>query len=144
MRTKIQGLSRVTKQSPLVEGLYRGRVVRFRPAGHAANPALTAAFQILEPAAFAGCEIRTRFYCHDRALWKLRWFLRAFRYDAELFAAEELDDRRIVGLEVVIRLAYWGDVHRRLDVQGFALSERWGHLSGEEMTAKSQPEMAPV
>jgi len=30
-------------------------------------------------------------------------------YDAELLAADELDDRRVVGLEGVIRLAYWGN-----------------------------------
>ena len=143
MRTKIQGLSRTAKRSHLVEGLYRARVVRFRPAGHAAKPSLAATFQILEPAAYAGCYIRTRLYCHDRALWKLRWFLRAFRYDAELFAAEELDDRRVVGLEGVIRLAYWGDA-RRLDVEGFALSERWGQLSGEQPPAENRTEVAQV
>jgi hypothetical protein len=46
--------------------------------------------------------------------------------------AEELDDRRVVGLEGVIRLAYWGaDGHQRLDVQGFAPSDRWEELSRE-------------
>ncbi len=142
MRTKIRGLSQMTKRSPLVEGLYRARVVRFRSAGHAAKPCLAATFQILEPAAYAGCSIRTRLYCHDRALWKLRWFLRAFRYDAELFAAEELDDRHVVGLVGVIRLVYWGDARRRLDVEGFAFSERWGHLSGEPQPAESRTEVA--
>jgi hypothetical protein len=69
-------------------------------------------------------------YCHERAVWKLRWFLSDFNYDAELFAADELDDRRVIGLEGVIRLAYWGDDgHRHLDVQGFAPSERWHDLS---------------
>jgi len=105
---------------------------------------VAATFQILEPAAYAGCYIRTRLYCHDRALWKLRWFLRAFRYDAELLAAEELDDGHVVGLEGVIRLAYWGDARRRLDVEGFALSERWGHLSGAQQPAESPTEVAQV
>ncbi len=101
-------------------------------------------FRILEPATFAGNYIRTRLYCHDRALWKLRWFLRAFRYDRELMAADELDDRRVVGLEGVIRLAYWGDVRRRLDVEGFALSERWGYLSSDQAPVESRPELAKV
>ena len=127
------------ERSSLVEGACRARVVRFGPAGHAAKPCLAATFLILEPAAYAGCCIRTRLYCHDRALWKLRWFLRAFRYDAELFAAEELDDRHVVGLEGVIRLAYWGDARRRLDVEGFAFSERWGQLSGEPQAGRAAP-----
>jgi len=64
--------------------------------------------------------------------WKLRWFLGDFGYDADLLAAEELDGRRVVGLEGVIRLAYWGaDGHRRLDVQGFAPAERWAGLCRE-------------
>ena len=55
-----------------------------------------------------------------------------FGYDAELMAAEELDDRRVVGLEGVIRLGYWGsDGHRRLDVEGFAATERWPEISQE-------------
>ena len=132
MRTKIQGLSQPSERTPLAEGLYRARVVRFQPAGHAAKPCRTATFLILEPAASSGRYIRTRLYCHDRALWKLRWFLSDFRYDTKLMAAEELDDRRVVGLEGVIRLAYWGtDGRRRLDVQGFAQTERWPEISQE-------------
>lgn len=129
MRIKIPGLNHTREKLPLVEGLYRARVVRFEPAGHAPNPCRTASFLILEPAAYKGRHVRTRLYCHDRALWKLRWFLSDFGYDAELLAAEELDDRRVVGLEGVIRLAYWGtDGSRRLDVEGFAPTERWTEL----------------
>jgi len=46
MRTKIQGLSQTTEPSPLIEGSYRARVVRFGPAGHAAKPCLAATFLI--------------------------------------------------------------------------------------------------
>ena len=132
MRIRIQGLNHPSEKTPLVEGLYRARVVRFEPAGHAPNPCRAATFLILEPPGFAGRHVRTRLYCHERAIWKLRWFLSDFRYDPELMAAEELDDRRVVGLEGIIRLAYWGaDGRKRLDVQGFAPSERWEELSGE-------------
>jgi hypothetical protein len=135
MRTKIQGLSQASERIPLVEGLYRARVVRFEPAGHAAKPCRAATFLVLDPPSFTGRHVRTRLYCHERALWKLRWFLGDFGYDADLLAAEELDDRRVVGLEGVIRLAYWGaDGHRRLDVQGFAPAERWA-----ELCCESQP-----
>jgi hypothetical protein len=129
MRIKIQGLNQPRERLPLVEGLYRARVVRFEPAGHAAKPCRAVTFLILEPAPYAGRHVRTRLHCHDRALWKLRWFLSDFGYDAELLAAEELDDRRVVGLEGVIRLAYWGtDGSRRLDVEGFAPTARWAEL----------------
>ena len=118
-------------------------MVRFGPAGHAPKPCRAATFLILEPAPYAGRFVRTRLYCHERAIWKLRWFLNDFNYDAELLAADELDDRRVVGLEGVIRLAYWGsDGHRRLDVQGFAPSERWGDLSVHQPPCESLTEAA--
>jgi hypothetical protein len=143
MRTKIQGLSQATEPSPLVEGSYRARVVRCGAAGHAAKPCLAATFLILAPAPYAGRYVRTRLYCHERALWKLRWFLKDFAYDPDLLAADELDDRRVVGLEGVIRLAYWGnDGHRRLDVQGFAPSERWGDLYVQQPYGQSLTEAA--
>jgi hypothetical protein len=130
MRTHIQGLNQPSERKPLVEGLYKARVVKFEPAGHAAKPCRTATFSILEPDSYSGRYVKTRLYCHDRALWKLRWFLSDFGYDAELMAAEELDDRRVVGLEGVIRLSFWGlNGNRRLDVQGFAKLERWADLS---------------
>jgi len=139
MRTRIQGLSQPNQSKLLVEGLYRARVVRFEPAGHAAKPCRRATFLILEPAACSGLHIRTRLYCHDPALWKLRWFLSDFGYDAELLAAEELDDRRVVGLEGVIRLGYWGsDGHRRLDVEGFAATERWPEISQETQASATK------
>ncbi len=141
MRIRIQGLSQPGERIPLVEGVYRARVVRFEPAGHAPKPCRAATFLILEPSAYAGRHVRTRLYCHERSLWKLHWFLSDFRYDPELMAAEELDDRRVVGLEGVIRLAYWGsDGHRRLDVQGFAPSERWEELSGEPAACAASAE----
>ena len=143
MRIKIQGLNHTRERLPLVEGLYRARVVRFEPAGHAAKPCRTASFLILEPAAYLGRHVRTRLYCHDRALWKLHWFLSDFGYDAELLAAEELDDRRVVGLEGVIRLAYWGtDGSRRLDVEGFAPTERWAELCSSPTPSPATAETA--
>ena len=143
MRMKIQGLNQPSERIPLVEGVYRARVVRFEPAGHAPHPCRAATFLILDPRGYAGRHVRTRLYCHDRALWKLRWFLNDFKYDAELLAADELVDRRVVGLEGIIRLAYWGsDGHRRLDVQGFAANERWGDLSVNQPPCESLTEAA--
>jgi len=56
-------------------------------------------------------------------------------------AAEELDDRRVVGLEGVIRLAYWGmNGHRRLDAQGFAPAERWAELQTVHASNREQTE----
>ena len=84
MRTKIQGLSQATDRNPLVEGLYLAPVVHFGPTGHAPNPCLAATFLILDPVPFAGGYVRTRLYCHDRAFWKLRWFLHDSNHDEEL------------------------------------------------------------
>ena len=135
MRTHIQGLNQPSERKPLAEGLYKARVVKFEPAGHAAKPCRMATFLILEPEAYFGRHVKTRLYCHDRALWKLRWFLSDFGYDPDLLAAEELDDRRVIGLEGVIQLSYWGlNGTRRLDVQGFARLERW-----DELSQSSQP-----
>jgi hypothetical protein len=143
MRVKIQGLSQVPEKISLLEGTYRARVVRFAPAGHAAKPCRAATFLILEPAPYAGRYVRTRLYCHERALWKLRWFLVDFNYDPELLAADQLDDRRVVGLEGIIRLAYWGeDGQRRLDVQGFAPSERWSEMAVQPPPRDSVAEAA--
>jgi hypothetical protein len=123
-------LNQASERKPLVEAQYRARVVKFEPAGHAAKPCRMATFLILEPGTHSGRHVRTRLYCHDPALWKLRWFLSDFGYDPELLAAEELDDRRVVGLEGVIRLSYWGlNGNRRLDVQGFARLDRWAEVS---------------
>jgi hypothetical protein len=144
VRTHIQGLNQVSEKKPLVEGLYRARVLKFEPAGHAAKPCRMATFLVLDPAAYAGRHVRTRLYCHDRALWKLRWFLSDFGYDPELLAAEELDDRRVVGLEGVIRLSYWGlNGQRRLDVQGFAKLDRWVELAQSVQPVEQASAVSP-
>jgi hypothetical protein len=136
MRAKIQGLSQVSERLRLVEGLYRARVVRFEFARHTAKPCRAATFLILDPPQYAGRYIRSRLYLHERALWKLRWFLIDFGYDSELFNADELDDRQVMGLEGVIRLAYWGaDGQRRLDIEGFAPISRWEELSRQTACA---------
>jgi hypothetical protein len=130
MRTKIRGLNQPNERKTLLEGPYLARVVRFEPGGHAAKPCRVVTFLVLDPGPYSSRYVRTRLYCHERALWKLRWFLRDFGYDHDLMATEELDDRQVVGLEGVIRLAFWGtDGQRRLDVQGFAPKEEWAELS---------------
>jgi hypothetical protein len=140
MRAKIQGLSQVSERVPLVEGLYRARVVRFEFAGHSAKPCRAVTFLILDPTRYAGRYVRSRLYLHEPALWKLRWFLMDFGYDSDLFNADELDDRRVLGLEGIIRLAHWGtDGRRRLDVEGFAPISRW-----EELSRQVPPCVSPV
>ena len=80
MRMEIQGRNRPREGVPLVEGLHRAQVVRFEPASHVARPCRAATFLVLEPAPYACRHVRIRLYCHDRALWKLRWFLGDFGY----------------------------------------------------------------
>jgi len=144
MRMKVRGLNLPNERKSLLEGPYLARVVRFEPAGHAAKPCRAATFLVLDPGPYSGRYIRTRLYCHDRALWKLRWFLRDFGYDQDLLVAEELDDRQVIGLEGVIRLGFWGNNgQQHLDVQGFAPKEEWVELVeriGAESPAAAEAE----
>jgi len=129
VRIKLLGLRQTRERIPLVEGLYRARVVHFEPTGHATQPCRAALFLIIDPSEYAGRHVHTRLYCHDRALWKLRWFLKNFASDPEVLTADELDDRRVVGLEGINPLAYCGsDDQQKLDVQGFAPAEWWPDL----------------
>ena len=92
----------------------------------AAKPYLTIRFKILEPTGAAGKTFGARLYCTPRALWKLEWFLRDFGYDEELFQAEQLDDRSLIGLRgalQVSRQSYNGRTFCQID--GFASAETW-------------------
>jgi hypothetical protein len=106
LRTKVNGLGRSTKQSPLAEGFYRARVVRFGPAGHAAKPCVAATFEVLQAIRVRRLPHPDASYRHERAVRPLRGFLSALKYDSEPFEPDELDDRNVVGVEGVIRLAY--------------------------------------
>ena len=66
----------------------------------------------------------------EAALQKLNWFLRDFGYDAESLDRDEVDERRLVGLQGVAKVShvvYDGVPLVRFD--GFAPASRWEELS---------------
>jgi hypothetical protein len=85
MRRHIPGLH--SGQHDLVsnlDGLFLVRVERASYRWHPQKPFFALRFGILEPTSHEALSFSGRLYCTDRALWKLRWFLHDFGYDAEL------------------------------------------------------------
>ena len=67
---------------------------------HGAKPYFAVTFKVIEPRSYAGRQVTSRLYCTNRALWKLQWFLRDFKYDSELLSAEQIDDKALIGLKL--------------------------------------------
>jgi hypothetical protein len=86
-------------------------------------------FEVLEPGAHRGADIRGRLCCTPKAMWKLNWFLRDFGYDAELLGREDLDDRALPGLRGVVKISH-APVNGRayLNLDGFAPADDWSRL----------------
>ena len=59
-----------------LDGLFLVRIERASYRWHPQKPFLSLRFVILEPASFEALSFSGRLYCTERALWKLRWFLR--------------------------------------------------------------------
>jgi hypothetical protein len=63
-------------------------------------------------------------------LWKLNWFLRDFGYDVELLGRDEVDERRLVGLQGAVKISHIVfDGASLLRFDGFAPAGRWEELS---------------
>ena len=90
-------------------------------------------FLVLEPHEFANRAILGRLFCTQRALWKLNWFLRDFGYDAELASRGEVDDKRLIGLTGVVKIAHTVVNGRCLiDLQAFAPTVDWAVIDHDE------------
>ncbi len=61
-----------------LDGLFLVRVERASYRWHPQKPFFALRFGILEPTSFEALSFSGRLYCTERALWKLRWFLRRF------------------------------------------------------------------
>jgi hypothetical protein len=93
MKRHIPGLhSRQQDRENLLEGLFLVLVDSASYRWHPQKPFLSLRFVVLEPEAFAERSFSGRLYCTERALWKLNWFLRDFRYDSDLL--NQTSDRR--------------------------------------------------
>jgi hypothetical protein len=115
-----------------LEGLFLVRVDRVNYRWHPQKPCFLIRFVILEPKELRARCVSGRLYCTPKALWRLRWFLRDFGYDADLLGREEVDEKALLGLTGVIRTS------RRvliggsfLNLDGFAPAAEWEGLSIE-------------
>ncbi len=105
MKRRFPGLSQAALPiSEVPDGLYLVRVERIQYRWDKQYYAIRLA--VCEPKQFASTSLPARLYCTPKALWKLSWFLRDFGYDTELLGRDELDEKRLVGLEGVIKVSH--------------------------------------
>jgi hypothetical protein len=132
MKRQITGLSHaVASDDELLDGEYLVRIVRAQYRWDKKKPYYAIRFEILEPAASASTRFNGRVYCSVKALWKLNWFLRDFKYDPELLGRDELDESALCGLTGVVRIAHKVfDGHTILSLEAFAPAERWTEMFG--------------
>lgn len=131
MRRHLPGLH--SGHSDLVsnlEGLFLVRVEGASYRWHPQKPFLSIRFKILEPAVLEAVCFSGRLYCTERALWKLRWFLKDFEYDTELLTRDQIDEKALVHLRGVVRTSFTslnGTSYQNLDA--FAPLTEWEGLS---------------
>ena len=112
------------------DGLFLVRVDRAQYRWHKQKPYYEIRLAVLKPKHLIGCFMTGRLYCTPRAMWKLRWFLRDFGYDAELLGRNEIDDKALIDLWGVVK-ASEVTVHgiSVLNFDAFAPASRWEDLS---------------
>jgi hypothetical protein len=108
VRRRIQGLHEAdqTVAAEIRDGLLLVRVEGAHHRWDSRKPFYLLRFSVLSPQELAGHSFAGRLYCTPRALWKLNWFLRDFRYDAELLGQDEIDDKNLVGLCGVVKISH--------------------------------------
>jgi hypothetical protein len=120
------------------DGLFLVRVQRIQFRMYLPRPHYVVALLVIEPRRFKNSVLSSRIYCNSKVLWKLNWFLRDFGYDAELLDRDEVDERRLVGLQGVVKVShvvYDGIPMVRFD--GFAPASRWEELSPANLDAQA-------
>ena len=131
MKRRIPGLHSTEGEAPL-EGLFLVRVEWASYRWHAQKPFLSVRFVVLEPDSLAHRSFSGRFYCTDRALRKLNWFLRDFGYDQELLAQDQVDEKALVNLRGVVRTSHVTLAGRTYqNVEAFAPATEWEELCAE-------------
>ena len=108
-----------------------------------AKPFYRVDFNVLEPMQSAGRIISGRLYCTPKALWKLSWFLRDFGYDTELFAHDEIEGKRLIGLQGVVKISpVVNKGATLLNLDAFAPAEQWNQLSAGSDPQPRNPEVS--
>jgi hypothetical protein len=131
MKRRIPGLSQAALPvSEVPDGLYLVRVERVQYRWEKQKPYYLVHFLVLEPKPWAGTSVSGRLYCTVKALWKLSWFLRDFGYDVELLGRDELEEKRLVGLQGVVKLSH-STVNGRtyLNLEAFAPAGEWDEFT---------------
>ena len=131
MRRRFPGLSQAAlPTSEVPDGLYLVRVERVQYRWDKQKPYYAVRFTVLEPKAFVGSSLPARLYCTPKALWKLSWFLRDFGYDTELLGRDELDEKRLPGLQGVVKVSH-ATVNGRtyVNLDAFAPTGEWDEFN---------------
>ncbi len=147
MKRRIPGLSQAAlPTSEVPDGLYLVRVERIQYRWDKQKPYYKVQFSVVEPKQFLGTSLPARLYCTPKALWKLSWFLRDFGYDTELLGRDELEEKRLVGLQGVIKV-YHTTVNGRtyLNLDAFAPAAEWDEVvvvAPKDEAEGAEPEVA--
>jgi hypothetical protein len=127
MKRRFPGLSQAALPvAEVPDGVYLVKVERVQYRWDKQKPCYAVRFAVLEPKQLAGTSLPGRLYCTEKALWKLSWFLRDFGYDPELLGRDELDEKRLVGLEGVVKVSHTTVNGRTyLNLDAFAPAGEW-------------------
>jgi hypothetical protein len=131
VKRRIPGLSQAALPvSEVPDGVYLVRVERVQYRWDKQKPYYAVRFAVVEPKHLAATSLSGRLWCTERALWKLSWFLRDFGYDAELLGRDELEEKRIVGLQGVVKVSHTTVNGRTyLNLDAFASAGEWDEYS---------------
>ena len=140
MKRRIPGLSQAAL--PMTEvpaGVYLIRVERVQYRWDKQQPYYTVRFAVVEPKPFSDTSLSARLWCTPKAVWKLSWFLRDFGYDPELLGRDELDEKRLPGLQGVVKVSHTtvnGRTYVNLDA--FAPAGEWDELKNSRAAVESE------
>jgi hypothetical protein len=131
VKRQIPGLhAQQLKGDDTLEGAFLVRVDRVFFRWHPQRPFYILRFVILEPHEYQGRFFTGRLYCSQKALWRLRWFLRDFGYDEDLMSRDEVDEKVLLGLKGIVRISHTTLNHRTyLNLSGFAPVSEWEEIS---------------
>ena len=127
---KVPGLGASTEVAEeLPPGSYLVRVAKAEYSYSFRKPFLALTFRVVEPLAFRNQAFNSRQYCTAKELWKLSWFLRDFEYSRALLDDDELDERRLLGREGIVKVSYAVlDRFRDVSLEAFAPAHCWEKL----------------
>ena len=134
MRREFPGLHIGTDEARRLEGVFLVRVEDVQHRQERRKPFFVVSFRVIQPQGLFERKLVGRLYSTPRALWKLRWFLRDFGYDAELLGRDLIDENALQGLRGVIKTSYTTISGRWfLNLDGFAPATAWEELSTDAL-----------